>query len=83
MNIMLIGSKKGGLYLEDIRDCRGRLICKAEPSIGFIESSYKRQNTKMQLPIGGIITFERDGVRTTIKRQNSTNLDVESKEVAM
>ena len=69
--------------MEDIRDCKGRLICKAEPSIGFIESSYKRQSTKTQLPIGGIITIERDRVRTIIKRKSSTKLDVESKEVAM
>lgn len=69
--------------MEDIRDCKGHLVCKAEPSDGFIESSYKRQTTKMRLPIGGNITIERDGVRTVITRRDSTELDVESKELAM
>lgn len=69
--------------MEDICDCKGYLVCKAEPSDGFIESSYKRQTTKTQLAIGGNITIERDGVRTIITRRDSTELDVESKELAM
>lgn len=69
--------------MEDIRDCRGHLVCKAEPSEGFIESTYKRQTTKTRLPIGGNITIERDGVRTTITRRDSTELNIDSKELAM
>lgn len=69
--------------MEDIRDCRGHLVCKAEPSEGFIESTYKRQTTKMRLPVGGNIAIERDGIRTTITRRNSSELDINSKELAM
>ena len=69
--------------MENIRDCKGHLVCKAEPSNGFIESSYKHQTTKTILPIGGYFAIERDGVRTTIMRCDSTELNVESKELTM
>lgn len=64
--------------MEDIRDCKGHLVCKAEPIDGLIESSYKKQTTRTLLPIGGVFIIERDGVRTTITRKNQKEFYVDS-----
>ena len=66
--------------MEDIRDCKGRLVCKAEPSNGNIEAAYKRQFTKTTLAVGAKFIIERDGVRTTVTRKSSTEMNVDSYE---
>lgn len=69
--------------MEDIRDCKGRLVCKVEPNDGFIESAYKRQITQTRLPIGGDFTIERDGIRTIITRYGFNEINVESQDLSM
>lgn len=69
--------------MEDIRDCKGRLVCKIEPSDGSIESAYKRQITKTRLPIGVDFIVERNGIRTVITRFNANEINVVSQDLSM
>ena len=64
--------------MKEIRDCKGRLVCKAEPTDGLVETAYKHQVTKTRLPIGGVFTIERDGIRTVIKRSGNAELNINS-----
>lgn len=64
--------------MEDIRDCNGHLVCKAEPSNGNIEAAYKRQLTKTTLAVGAKFVIERDGVRTIVTRESNTEINVDS-----
>lgn len=64
--------------MEDIRDCNGRLVCKANATTGVVEIVYKRCKTSTQIPIGGTLKIERDGVVTIIKRINDAAFHVES-----
>lgn len=64
--------------MQEIRDCRDHLVCLLETETGFIESAYKRQKTMTTLPVGGSITIEREGTRTTITRLSEGNFNVES-----
>lgn len=66
--------------MEDIRDCNGHLVCKAEPSSGNVEAAYKRQLTKTTLAVGAKFIIERDGVRTTLTRKSNTKISVDSYE---
>ena len=69
--------------MEDIRDCKGRLVCKVEPNNGFIEAAYKRQITRTRLSIGEDFTIERDGIRTIITRYDANVINVESQELTL
>ncbi len=64
--------------MKEIRDCKGHLVCKAEPTDGFIEAAYRHQVTKTLLPIGGVFTIERDGIITIIKRSSKAELNINS-----
>ncbi|ANX01838.1 hypothetical protein TSYNTROPHJE_01950 [Tepidanaerobacter syntrophicus] len=64
--------------MEDIRDFNGRLVCKADAATGLVEVAYKRCKTSTQIPIGGTLKIERDGVVTIIKRINDAAFHVES-----
>ncbi len=66
--------------MEDIRDCKGRLVCKAEPTDGTIEAAYKRQLTKTTLAVGAEFVIEREGVRTTVTRKSNSENNVDSYE---
>ena len=68
--------------MQDVRDCGGHLVCRLEAKSGFIVSAYKRQKTMTTLPVGGSITIEREGIRTTITRLSESSFDVYSHRVA-
>ena len=68
--------------MQDVRDCDGHLVCRLEVKSGFIVSAYKRQKTTTTLPVGGSITIEREGIRTTITRLSESSFDVDSHRVA-
>ena len=64
--------------MKDIRDFNGRLVCKADAATGLIKIAYKQYKTSTQIPIGGTLKIERDGVVTIIKRINDAAFHVES-----
>lgn len=68
-------------HLENIRDCNGHLVCKVNRKDGLIETAYRQQVVSTKLPIGGSITIERNGTRTTVTRPKDTELIVTSREI--
>ena len=64
--------------MQEIRDCRGRLACIAEPKTGYVETIYKGQKAGTYLPIGATFLIERDGIRTTVSRNTKTSFKTES-----
>lgn len=64
--------------MEEIRDCRGRLACIAEPETGYVETIYKGQKAGIILPIGATFLVERDGVHTTVTRNTRETITTNS-----
>lgn len=64
--------------MEEIRDCRGRLVCRVDASTGIVEMRYKGLWTKIRLAPGSVITIEREGVVTTVTRTHQPPFSVES-----
>ena len=56
----------------DVRNKDGKLVAKALLDEGLFLCLYKRQLTTIELPIGGKIIIERDGVETQITRISAT-----------
>ena len=67
--------------MEELRNHKNQLVGMGDPETGLIEQSYKRQITRMHLPIGGVMTVERNNIETTIKRLNSYKFEVNSIEM--
>jgi len=68
--------------MQDIKDCKGRLACKADAATGAVEQAYKGCKTSTQLPVGGSLTIERDAIVTVITRISPTNFQVDSHPLA-
>ncbi|MED1419381.1 hypothetical protein QS257_04380 [Terrilactibacillus sp. S3-3] len=64
--------------MEEIRDCKGRIACKGNATTGLVEVLYKRCKTSTQIPIGGTLRIEREGVVTIVTRLNDSAFHVES-----
>lgn len=64
--------------MEVIRDCYGRIACKGNANTGLVEVLYKRCKTSTQIPIGGTLRIELDGVVTVVKRLSNSAFHVES-----
>ncbi|KPU44493.1 hypothetical protein OXPF_19870 [Oxobacter pfennigii] len=64
--------------MEDIRDCKGRIACKVNAATGLVEVVYKRCKTSTQIPAGGTLRIERDGVVTIVTRSSDSAFHVES-----
>lgn len=64
--------------MEEIRDCRGRLVCKADASTGTVEMRYKGLWAKTCLSPGSVMTIEREGAVTTVTRTHQLPFSVES-----
>lgn len=64
--------------MEDIRDCRGRLVCKADAPTGIVEMQYKGLRTETRLSPGSMMIIEREGVVTTVTRTHQPSFSVES-----
>ena len=64
--------------MEEIRDCNGRIACKGNATTGLIEVLYKRCKTSTQIPVGGTLRIERDGVVTIVTRLSDSAFHVES-----
>ncbi len=58
--------------MDEIRDCRQRLVCRADAKTGQVEQGYKQCFTRTKLPIGGQFSIERDGALTVITRVSTT-----------
>ncbi len=64
--------------MEEIRDCNGRIACKGDATTGLVEVAYKRCKTSTQIPVGGTLRIEREGVVTIVTRLNDSAFHVES-----
>lgn len=68
--------------MDEIRDCRQHLVCRANARTGVVEHNYKRCFTQTILPIGGQYVVELDGTRTVVTRVNETAFSVETHPMA-
>ena len=64
--------------MEEIRDCKGRLVCKGDAQTGEIESIYKGNRTRTCLAVGKSFIVQRDGITTEITRTSNSSLQVQS-----
>jgi len=64
--------------MQDIKDCKGRLTCKADAATGTVEHAYKGCKTTSRLAIGGSVSIERDAVVTIVTRISATAFQVDS-----
>ena len=60
----------------DIKDIHDHLVCKADELTGYIEASYRRQTTRIHLPVGESFQIERFGTVTIIIRDSPTTFKV-------
>lgn len=51
--------------MEEIRDCKNRLVCKGDARTGLIQSFYKGQRMETRLALGQQLEIERQPTRTT------------------
>ena len=58
------------LLLEEIRDCRGKLICMANGLTGDIERLTSKERIYISLPVGGKFAFETKETYTVLERVN-------------
>lgn len=65
-----------------MRDCLGRLACMGNPDSGLVECIYKGNKTSTILSLGETFTVERQGVITTITRNNAYDFDIDSRKIA-
>lgn len=50
--------------MDTIRDCTGRIVCKANASNGLIETKYCKLKIFVTITIGSTYTVIRDGITT-------------------
>lgn len=62
--------------MKTIRDRLGRIVCKADPATGTVETKYCKQTVRFILGIGESITVEREGIVTTIIRSSTTDFRI-------
>ena len=58
--------------MDVIRDVRGRVVCKGDPTIGMIETRYCKSVVRTVLGKGESISIEREGVITKIIRTDDS-----------
>lgn len=56
--------------MEEIRDCRGKLVCMANGQTGVIERLTSKDRIYISLPVGGKFAFETKDAYTIIERIN-------------
>ena len=64
--------------MEEIRDCKNRLICMGDARTGSIQALYKGLRMETQLSLGQQLIIERQMTKTTITRVNDAAFRVES-----
>ena len=64
--------------MDTIRDCTGRIVCKANASNGLIETKYCKLKIFVTITIGSTYTVIRDGITTQITRVNERGFSVSS-----
>ena len=77
-----IFSEKGGMPMEEIRDCLGRLACRGNAATGYVSSLYKGHRTTAYLSVGETFTVERDNTRTEVTRVTTSAFKVRSYKTA-
>ena len=65
----------------EIRDCLGRLVCKADPETGKISVIINKQKTEFYLRPGMTYLVERDFIRTTVEYSENEYFFVDSKRI--
>lgn len=64
--------------MEELHDCRNRLVCMGDSTTGLVESLYKGHKTSTYLSIGEKFVIERQDVTTTITLTSNGTFSVES-----
>ncbi len=64
--------------LVPIKDYMEHVVCYGDAQTGEVENKYKKQTTRMKLPIGGSLNIVRDGTETEIIRVSVTKFEVHS-----
>ena len=65
--------------MTEIRDCFGRLVCKADKSSGLVVVAYKGHKTKTVLQLGEDLEIKRQNSLARLTRINLNDFLVESK----
>lgn len=68
--------------MEELHDCRNRLVCMGDPKTGLVECLYKGHKTSTYLSVGEEFIIERQDVITTITLTSKGTFSVESHIVA-
>ena len=64
--------------MDEYRDCKGHLVCKADALTGQVEIQYRDRAVQMTVPVGErIVVTHRDTV-TTLTRNDHSAFQVES-----
>lgn len=69
--------------MEQLHDCKHRLVCMGDPRSGLVESMYKGHKTSTYLSVGKVFTIERQGIVTNISLTRNGTFSVESHVVAV
>ena len=64
--------------MDEYRDCKGHLVCKADARTGIVEIQHKDRAVKMTVPIGESFTVTLRDTETVMTRINDLTFDVRS-----
>ena len=64
--------------MEEIRDCRGKLVCMADGHTGVIERLTAKDRTYVEIPVGGKYVYESVYTYTVLERVSKETFYVTS-----
>lgn len=62
--------------MKPIKDYENKVVCYADSATGLVESKQKKLKTSTYLPIGGVVTIERERTKTVVRRKSEKELEV-------
>ncbi len=64
--------------MDEYRDCKGHLVCKADAATGRVEIQYRDRTVQMTVPVGESFVVQHRDTVTTLTRNNQGAFQVES-----
>lgn len=64
--------------MDEYRDCKGHLVCKADAQTGLVEIQYRDRAVKMTVPVGESFTVTLRDTETVMTRSSNRTFDVRS-----
>jgi len=64
--------------MEEVRDCRGKIVCFADGRTGIIEHKYGKKTITGYYPVGGKVAFNTAYSYTVLERTDSETFYVTS-----